>query len=238
MSTRSNLTLSCVFALALALVVALAIARPRTREAPEVATSQPAATREPRIEAIPFSADLPPAAAAAVDLDSELWPLISDLPERDLRDWLTCHTALEEGDLEGLRDLHRYVMRLAHVALEDTSPRPEATETLAPVRFARYVDRSSRPVDPRHEFDPFAHRIYAVFATPDPHGRHVTVRWGRVGEIEPLLLRRYPVDAGAAKSHVWLRRERFEPGTYVVRIYSDDDAVSAVAEGTYTVVAR
>ena len=171
-----------------------------------------------------------------VDGEQMVARIISTMSDREIQSIVASAAHLSPEELDEVRDMRAFAMRLAEVAMEGiVEPGEEANE-------ARRVVFTTRPetVDPesvaRDRFESNENRIYAVFPT-DHYGQDaVMMKWYRRDRPQILLFERYPIQRGEAYGYVWLNRtEGWEPGEYQVDLYAADETMTRLARGRYTV---
>ena len=179
------------------------------------------------------------AAIASVSGDPlETARAVSDsMSDRELIALVSSTTSLPERELDGLRDVRGFALRLSEIAVDGVlKARSEDGGEVAAVSFADSVDASNRPVFVRSRFTPGTERIYAVFDTDDYTLGDVMVKWYRTDPPEMLLFGRYPIRRGEGQSHVWFERPHgWAEGDYRVEFYSGDPALVKLASGSYAI---
>ena len=161
---------------------------------------------------------------------------IESASEEELLEVVGAITHLDPGSMRSSHDPRRFARRLAEVAWDEPlESRPqEATEQV--VAFSRTAD----PVDLEESSEPVfsrdADRIYAAINLDGYEGGRVMVKWFNrdTRKIETLRSFRY----GRDDRGVWAfvsRSTGWEPGSYQVNVYTQDDEMTLIAQGGYSV---
>jgi len=161
---------------------------------------------------------------------------IETASEEELLEVVGAITHLDPGSMRSSHDPRRFARRLAEVAWDEpleSRPQEGAEPVVAFSRTAdpEDLDESSEPV-----FSRDADRIYAAINLDGYEGRRVMVKWFNrdTRRIETLRSFRY----GRDDRGVWAfvsRSAGWEPGSYQVNVYTQDDEMTLIAQGGYSV---
>jgi hypothetical protein len=176
--------------------------------------------------------------------------LIDGMSDDELRSTLAELTNLDARDLDRIRDVHDYSLRLAAIAMNGviTELEPDGEE-VPELLFSRDVDARGEPLEVEESFDGAPRdRIYASFPTEGYASDRVLVKWFREGQPRSLVQEllgddpsmlvfgRYRIDPRDPSSFIWLSRERgWERGRYRVELYDPAEPLRKLAMGRFVI---
>jgi len=161
---------------------------------------------------------------------------IERAPENQLLQVVSAITRVDEEYLETKHDVRTLARRLAEVAWEEPAEAAPEKDSRMEVAFADAAHPASLRDPDDAVFGADTTRIYASISGEGYEGDRVMVKWFDRDsmKIESLRSFRY----GRGDLGVWAFVEHasgWRPGLYQVNVYRQDDAMTLIGQGTYTV---
>ena len=165
--------------------------------------------------------------------------LIKGMSEDDVDLIVGLVTRMNDEELDEIEDIRGYATRLSDIAIDGTFDETvEPTEYDGTILFGSERDEHDPASVAAEVFLPDTQRIFAMVPMPEGGTKRVTVKWARVDRREILRLRRRTIATSAPYMSFFLPRPStrgWSPGLYRVTVYTGDEAMTLLAEGTYSV---
>jgi hypothetical protein len=159
--------------------------------------------------------------------------------EAEIESLILERTTLTSDDLDGIRDLRRFVVDLARIAQSDVSGQGlDVPETPKTVEFGRYVHQGSVPKRAIEVAGPNDGRLFATFPIDELTSRHAVVSWTHESDPVAMVVRRIEIDPSDSRAHVWVRPSEngaWREGRYRVGVFNDLEPRSLVSYGEFEI---
>jgi hypothetical protein len=168
------------------------------------------------------------------DPDALVASVVDGMTRGELELALVTLTGCTRGELEAVRDLHRYAKSYASIAMSGILTDAPVDAGPNEIEFAARFADTFESGPPRTVFDSSNSRLFGVFELDSGLEGDLVAKWYRVDEPELLMFEQVPVLSRDGEAFVRFDRpEGWPEGDYRLEVYAPGEEFELIAAGDY-----